>query len=226
MSPASLSFAFTDANSLATTADFTAGGGSAVIAWGDASTSTGTVSKTGPGHFSVAATPYQYAEEGTYSVTVTITDDGGSTTIGSGSTTVSDAALSATGSPPFVSTNPVSATVVTFSDANLGATSADFTTGGGSVTIEWGDASTSAGTVSQTGPGQFSVSGMHTYAALGVYKITVTIVDDGGSTAVATTQVTVFAFPTGGSFVIGNGNAGTGTAVTFLGCAVGRRTTR
>jgi len=45
----------------------------------------------------------------------------------------------------------------------------------------------------------------------------VKIVDDGGSTASATTKVTVFAFPAGGDFVIGNGNDAIGTPVTFWG---------
>ena len=99
--------------------------------------------------------------------------------------------LGATGSPSFVSTNPVSNTLATFTDQNLGATTADFTTGGGSTTINWGDSSTSPGTVTQTGPGQFTVSGSHTYAALGPYTITIKVVDDGGSTATAVTHVVV-----------------------------------
>ena len=65
--------------------------------------------------------------------------------------------------------------------------------------------------------GPFTVTGSHTYAALGPYTITVKIVDDGGSTATAVTQVIVFAFAKGGSFVIGDGNSATGTAVTFWG---------
>jgi hypothetical protein len=109
----------------------------------------------------------------------------------------------------------VSGTLATFTDANPGATTADFTSGGGSTTINWGDGNTSAGTVTQTGPGQFSVSGSHTYSTLGPYTITISITDDGGSTATATTSVVVFAFAQGGSFVIGAGNSAVGTAVTF-----------
>ena len=216
VSPGSASFTFTDANPGATTADFTSGGGSTTINWGDGTTTTESVSGLTGGPFTVADN-HQYAEEGTYTVTVNVADDGGSTTSATGTNTVSDAPLAATGSPAFVSTNPVSHTVGTFTDQNLGATTADFTSGGGSTTINWGDASTSAGTVTQTGPGQFTVSGTHTYGALGPYTITTTIVDDGGSTATAVTHVIVFAFPTGGDFVIGNENSALGTTVTFWG---------
>ncbi|HEV2378139.1 MAG TPA: hypothetical protein VGS19_38990 [Streptosporangiaceae bacterium] len=191
---------------------------SATIDWGDGNTSTGTVSQTGPGQFSVSGT-HTYADEGSYNVNVSISDpdDPGGPATATSAATVADAPLSATGSPDFVSTNPVSGTLATFTDANPGATTADFTTGGGSTTVDWGDGNTTPGTVTQTGPGQFSVSGTHTYATLGPETITISIVDDGGSTATAQTHVVVFAFARGGSFVIGNGNSAIGTAVTFWG---------
>ncbi len=195
---------FTDANPGATTADFTA-----TINWGDASTSAGTVSGPTGGPFNVSGS-HTYADEGTYTVTVGITDAGGSTASATTTAKVADAALSATGRPNFVSTNPVSGIMATFTDANPGATTADFT-----ASINWGDASTSTGTVSGPSGGPFSVSGSHTYAALGPYTITVTIVDDGGSTATATTHVIVYAFPAGGDFVVGDKGAATGKPVTF-----------
>jgi hypothetical protein len=207
------SFAFSDAYAAAAASDFTA-----TINWGDSQTTTGTVTATGGGNFVVTGS-HQYAEEGPYPVKVQVTATGGdgAMTSGTGTNTVSDAALAATGAPDFVSTNPVSGTVATFTDQNLGATTADFTSGAGSTTINWGDASTSAGSVSQTGPGDFRVSGTHTYAALGPYTITVTVIDDGGSTATAVTHVIVFAFPAGGGFVVGDLNSANGTAVTYWG---------
>lgn len=204
---------FTDANPGATTADFTSGGGSVTVDWGDSTTSAGTVTQTGPGAFAVSGS-HTYVDEGSYTIKVSVVDDGGSTTSASDTAAVADAALAATGVPAFVSTNPVSQTLATFTDANPLATTADFTSGGGSVTINWGDSTTSAGTLTQTGPGAFSVSGSHTYAALGPYTITINIVDDGGSTATATTHVIVFAYASDGSFVIGQGN-GVGSSVTF-----------
>jgi hypothetical protein len=152
-------------------------------------------------------------------------DDPGGPAIASAAATVSDAALTATGSPAFASLNPVSGTLAAFTDANPGATVSDFTTGGGSTTISWGDGTTgscttlitSPCTVTKTSTGHFAVNGTHTYAVLGPQTITVSIVDDGGSTAIATTRVVVFAFAQDGSFVIGDHNSAIGTMVTFWG---------
>jgi hypothetical protein len=68
-----------------------------------------------------------------------------------------------------------------FSDANPGATVADF-----AATIGWGDGSSSAGVVSASGGG-FVVAGSHAYSDGGSgHAITVTVNDDGGSTLSAT----------------------------------------
>src|SRR5256885_13963555 len=53
------------------------------------------------------------------------------------------------------------AVVATFDDSNTANVAADFT-----ATIDWGDGTTSAGSVSGSG-GTFSVAGTHTYAANG-----------------------------------------------------------
>src|SRR5204862_2051370 len=53
-----------------------------------------------------------------------------------------------------------------------------------SATINWGDGSTSAGSVSTNGAG-FKVVGSHTYASAGSYAVTVSVTDVGGSTATA-----------------------------------------
>ncbi|HEY3922716.1 MAG TPA: PKD domain-containing protein [Gaiellaceae bacterium] len=204
VTPGSASFKFTDANPFGTASDFTA-----TITWGDAATSAGTVTGPTGGPFTVTGS-HQYAEEGTYSVKVSVVDDGGSTTSGTGTATVADAPLAASCATPTVSTAVFAGPVATFTDANPNGTVADFT-----ATIDWGDATTSPGVV--TGPvgGPFTVSGAHTYATLGSHTITVSIVDDGGSTATAggCTVLTYTPVP----FVIGNGNSANGTAVTFWG---------
>jgi NHL repeat len=207
---------FTDGNPLANVADFTSGGGAVTIDWGDASTTAATVIKTGPGQFSVSGT-HTYSEEGVYSLKVHIADGGGNTAAATGTASIGDAALVASGVPALTSTGTVSSTLATFSDNNPLATVTDFTSGGGAVTINWGDTTSSAATVTQTGIGQFSANGTHTYGAFGPYTITVSVTDAGGSSATATTSVVVYAFPAGGDFVIGDGNDGPGTSVTFWG---------
>jgi len=76
----------------------------------------------------------------------------------------------------------VNQVVATFTDSNPLLTPANFT-----ATINWGDGSTTAGTI--TGPSPFSVSGNHTYAGAGPYSVSVNI-SDGGSTATATATAT------------------------------------
>ena len=72
-------------------------------------------------------------------------------------------------------------TVATFTDANPNATASDFT-----ATINWGDGTTTTGTVVAQNGGGFAVDGTHTYADEGKYTVDVTINDVGGSTASAT----------------------------------------
>src|SRR5439155_14462224 len=92
---------------------------------------------------------HTYGEEGRFAVSVSIVDDGGSTASAGLTATVADAALSATPGAPISATEGASTgsvVVATFSDANPGDHTSDFT-----VTIHWGDSSSSPGTVSFTG---------------------------------------------------------------------------
>ena len=69
--------------------------------------------------------------------------------------------------------------LATFSDpAGVGVeTTADFT-----ATINWGDSSTSTGTVSYDGnTGRYAVAGGHTYADDGSYSVSVAVTDQGGA---------------------------------------------
>ena len=197
---------FTDANQAATVADFTAGGGSIVVNWGDGSApqtlAASNLTKVGSPNgviFEINAS-HTYAEEGTYAYTVTVADDGGATTVISGSAIIADAALSPSPTQPTIDTIesgvfPVPAfgkpvfynqPVASFTDANSTAPLSDFT-----ATIDWGDGTPlSAGTITQTGGignSVFFVSGSHTYADAGVnggvgtYPVQVFIVDTGGS---------------------------------------------
>ena len=79
----------------------------------------------------------------------------------------------------------------TFTDANPGATLADFTTPPGSVVVNWGDGSppatlTAANLTMSGSPAGvvFSVTTAHTYAEEGTFAYTVTVADDGGSATI------------------------------------------
>jgi hypothetical protein len=198
------SFGFTDANPFAPVTDF-----AATIDWGDGHTTSGTVGGPTGGPFTVTGS-HQYAEEGPYTVTVNVADDGGQTTSKAGTATVGDAPLAASCATPTVSTPMFSGSVATFTDANPGGTVADFT-----ATIDWGDLTTSMGTVTGPTGGPFTVSGTHTFATLGSHTISVSIVDDGGSMTSAGGCAVIVYQPV--PFAIGDGNSTTGTAVTFWG---------
>jgi len=196
---------FTDPDAAANASEY-----SATITWGDGFSSAGTITG-GAGSFFVTGT-HTYAEEGSYPVSVTIVDtDNAANSVTTHSTaTVSDALLAAAGMS-LTSPQSFNGAVATFTDANAGAPASDFT-----ATIDWGDATSSAGTISGSG-GSYTVSGSHTYTGTGFFIVKVHIVDDGGSTADATTTILIFAGSGGGNFVIGDKNAAIGTGVTFWG---------
>ena len=173
---------FADDNPSATAADFNAS-----IDWGDGSALTAGTIVVNDAQFSVLGT-HTYADEGSFTVTVTINDNAP----GTGTATVTDTATvteadSLSGTPVTFSAiagTSVTATVATFSDTLTTNVAGDFT-----ATIDWGDATVTAGTVSGGG-GAFAVSGTHTYAATGTFSVTVTLSDDAPGTATATVTST------------------------------------
>ncbi len=202
---------FTDDNPSAAPSDFVA-----VIDWGDGSaTSFGTITENA-GTFSVSG-QHAYTDEGSFAATVTITEQ----EPGTGFASVTDTATVAeadvlSGTPRTFAAPPgasFTATVASFSDTLTSAVASDFT-----ATINWGDATTSAGTVSG-GSGSFQVSGTHTYASPGTYPVMVTLSDDAPGTATATVTSTarvamglsVIASP----FTIPEGKPFNGTVATF-----------
>ena len=184
---------FTDANPNATASDFTA-----TINWGDGASTAGTVVAQTTGGFAVDGT-HTYADEGKYTVGVSITDLGGSTASATSNANIADAALIAQ-SPGLILgdsyrvLNPQTITVATFTDANPNATASDFT-----ATINWGDGTSTSGTVLAQNGGGFAVEGGHVYAADGrlqlghpvpLFEIDVAIHDIGGSNASASSTAT------------------------------------
>jgi hypothetical protein len=173
---------FTDANAAASAGDFTA-----VIDWGDGSaTSTGTITANGAGGFDVTGT-HTFVHSGPKAPTVTVVGLGGGSIVGSGTVNVGNAALNATGQVnTAVEGTAFSGTLGSFSDANAGATLADFT-----GTIAWGDGVTSAAVITTKAGGGFLVSGAHTYTVPGAYSPAFTITGAGGGTVTGTSLMAV-----------------------------------
>jgi hypothetical protein len=168
---------FSDSNGGDTPASFTA-----AIDWGDGVTSAGTVSG-GAGTFTVSG-GHTYADEGNdqASVTLTRTADQATSTI-SGSVAVAEhdsltgQAVAISGAAHHALTN---VTVATFTDTDTVTPASDFV-----ATIDWGDGTTTAGTITGSN-GAFAVHGSHTYTTAGHDNVTVTMSDDAPGTATAT----------------------------------------
>src|SRR5262249_4848745 len=206
---------FTDPDLAATPSEY-----AATIDWGDSTITVGTISG-GLGSFTVSGT-HTYTEAGSYPVTGTNVDVdvAPNDAVTHSTATVADAPLTASGMS-LLSGPAFSGAVATFTDANPFATTADFT-----ATINWGDATApTSGTVTGSGSGPYTVSGSHTYTSFGFFTIKIHIVDDGGSTADATTTILIFGTSAGGNFVIGDGNAAVSTKVTFWGAQWSKKNT-
>lgn len=169
---------FTDPDTAATPAEYLA-----TIDWGDGSPASAGVITGGAGSFTVTGA-HTYTEEGSYSVAITVTDIDNSSNNATVTTaaTVSDATLTSACAAPVTLGPAFAGPTATFTDANATGTLTDF-----SASIDWGDGSSSAGTIvgPPVGPGPYTVSGTHTYTTVGPHTITTTIGDVGGSTTTA-----------------------------------------
>ncbi|HQU41232.1 MAG TPA: TIGR03118 family protein [Pirellulales bacterium] len=169
---------FTDANTGRPLSDY-----SATIDWGDGTSSTGTISADVGGGFDVNGS-HTYNDEGAETVSVAIADPGSTITVQSAAKiadldtlTGAATAVSATEGSPF------NGAVATFTDTRAGAAASGF-----SATIDWGDGTTTTGTVGESA-GTYTVSGTHTFADEGPFTIT-SVVQDIGGTAQATVHST------------------------------------
>ncbi|HLJ96699.1 MAG TPA: peptidylprolyl isomerase [Gemmataceae bacterium] len=168
--------------------DFTAS-----INWGDDHVSAGTVTLGSGGMLTVTGTN-TYKEAGTFPVKVTINDRLGATATTTSTATVADAALtaqgvavSAGGGVPL--TNVL---VATFTDNDPNGMVSDY-----AATINWGDGTSTTGTVTAGSNNVFSVTGSHTYSTQGNFTLTTTVNDVNtagdvpGNVTSATTMATV-----------------------------------
>jgi hypothetical protein len=146
---------------LATFADvddstLTAASFAATVDWGDGTTSAGTVSGTS-GNFTVSGS-HTYGDGGAFRVRVAVSEiAAGSTptTTINGLINVPDTdTLAATGAASFSTSegNPTAVVLGTFSDSNASTPARDFV-----ATIDWGNGTTSAGTITGSA-GQFTVT--------------------------------------------------------------------
>ena len=148
----------------------------AVISWGDGAVTPGMVSEAA---HTVNAS-HVYADNGVYTVVVTVTDNGGAS--GSDSLIFKIANVA-----PVVSAVPYATAIANVPFTKLLATFAD--PGAGDThkaTIDWGDASVTAGQASSS-----VVNGTHRYSKPGLYVITITVKDDDGGIGKDTLKIQV-----------------------------------
>ena len=182
---------FADPNGAGPLSDYAAS-----INWGDGSTSTGVVSfDAASGVFSVAGN-HAYVEDGNYTIIVTLHHSGHADITATANAVVSEPPVEGTGLKLLGSAGVRLAAAsgaqwVEVARFTHGDGHEDFANPG-IATIDWGDGTSSAGTVGQYASngalgGEYFVTGGHTYAKPGQYTITVTIMDDGHPTAITST---------------------------------------
>ena len=179
--PAGVVGMFTDGYAAAPASDFTA-----TINWGDGLSGPGAVSAASGGGFQVTGGPHTYRNQGHFSTVVTVNDKGGSSVTIRGAANIGDAPIVAKG--VLIQAHigkPFRGKVATFVDANARAPLSDYT-----VRIDWGDGRKSFGTARRTRSGLI-VTGTHTWGGPGLKRMTITIIDEGGSRATAKSRAQV-----------------------------------
>src|SRR5262249_1132007 len=123
------------------------------ITWGDGTTSAGTLLYTSAGHFNVRGW-HSYAEERPVTFQVRVTDTGGARANLATTVTTADAALTPQGlTLTQTRGQPFTAVLAKFTDADPQGTASDYP----APTIDWGDGSTTTGTVAPAPGGGFQV---------------------------------------------------------------------
>jgi hypothetical protein len=188
------------------------------VDWGDGTTSSGPATLNGD-NGSVSGS-HTYAEDGTYTLMVRITESGGSpgTRSASASVTVGEADATLVGVAPITISEGTTfaGPVATLTDPGSPDPASKF-----SATIDWGDGTTTAGTISG-GSGSFTISGSHTYTdelAAGVIRVSASEPEGGSTLGPAKDQInvtdadTLTAHPL--TFAASDGVPFSGTVATF-----------
>ena len=175
---------FTDANLQAVPGGFVS-----TIQWGDGSTSAGIVAGRN-GQFTVNGS-HSYTKNAAYTVAVSVADSGGgstsfTSTLYVGVTPPPSAGALVGEDPPInaVEGTQFSGPIGSFTDSDGNQNPALY-----SATINWGDNTQSAATITGTNP--FTVSGAHTYLRAGSYAVTTTVYDTDGANFPISSTATV-----------------------------------
>jgi uncharacterized protein (TIGR03118 family) len=207
---------FTDSNPNAAKSDFTA-----TINWGDGgATSTGAI-LTAPGGVFIVSGTHLYANPAAgETVKITVTDiDGSQTTVlatvhvASTHFTAAGATITATEGAPFAGA------VATCNDTS--ANPADY-----AATIQWGDGTSSPGTIAAAPTGGFFVEGSHTFASAGNESMTVVVTNASADVLTVASRANVIDAPlnaTGTTFAATEGNSFSGTVATFTDADAGAK---
>ena len=193
--------AFTDAYSGVTASNYTA-----TINWGDGTPTESTadtppdvfiIQPGGPGTPFLVSGSHAYVQSATYATTVTVTDESGAVNSATGTAAVADAPVIAAGVPAasVAIGTPYAGVVGTFTTPDLFATAGQYI-----ALIDWGDDTSSGGTITPVtaggvvSPGSFSVTGSgagHTYTSIADYSVKLTVVSLGGNRDTASSPVNV-----------------------------------
>jgi hypothetical protein len=198
---------------------------SVTVNWGDGSDPTSGVLGTSVGGVSTVSGSHTYGDEGTYTITLSTPQTGlislhsakvakvapkvtSTLWIATASVSVADAPITASSvSSSLTGTagTPFSGVIAHVVDSASNGLMSDL-----SAVIDWGDGTTSAGTLTPSGSGGYDISGTHTYTTTGPKLGVVKVVDIGGSKSQAPFSVTVGGASSGVQGIIGVPNTGGG----------------
>jgi large repetitive protein len=150
------------------------------INWGDGTTTSGSVASNGNGGFNITGA-HTYATAGNRQVTITASDSSNNNASATATATVTDPSFSPSGTT-FSATEgqAFNAAVGGFSDPTGPGTAGQY-----SATINWGDGTSSTGTVTLASADTFNVTGSHTYTSVGSFSASAVVSEVNGTTTAA-----------------------------------------